>query len=172
MRLILKYIRIFFSPVLWTQLIRVFRVFMHANVYAIMKLGAIGKGTTILPSAHLAYPHNIFIGENVAIHRSVYLWAGENSKIIIGDYTAIGPEVFISSRNYGLKVDKSFRDQDAVEANVTIGNHVWIGTKAIILPGVTVGDSAVIAAGAIVTKDVEANSIVAGVPAKKIKERT
>ncbi|MCT3430976.1 hypothetical protein EFQ32_09720 [Limosilactobacillus fermentum] len=55
-------------------------------------------------------------------------------------------------------------------AKVTIGNDVWIGGKATILPGVTIGDNVVVAAGAVVTKDVPANTIVAGVPARVIKE--
>lgn len=172
MRLLLKYIRIFFSPVLWTQLIRAFRVFMHGNVYAIIKLGAIGKNTSIQPSAHLAYSHNIFLGNNVIINRSAYVWAGEASKIVIGDFSALAPEAFVSSRSYGLKKGELIWTQPPIEKDVIIGKNVWVGTKAIILPGVHIGDGAIIAAGAIVTKNVEANSIVAGVPAKKIKDRT
>ena len=57
-----------------------------------------------------------------------------------------------------------------ISKEITIGEHVWIGTRAMILKGVKIGDGAVIAAGAIVTKDVPAGSIVAGVPAKVVKE--
>lgn len=87
-------------------------------------------------------------------------------KIVIGKDVAIARDVII-------------RDTDAheiVSANhkknkpVIIGNHVWIGTRAIIMKGVTIGDGAIIAAGAVVTKDVPANTIVAGVPAVVIRE--
>ncbi len=85
-------------------------------------------------------------------------------KIEIGDGVAIGPGVVI-------------RDGDAHQVNnkknkkaIKIGNHVWIGTNAQILKGVHIGDNAIIAAGSIVTKDVESNTIVAGVPAKVIKK--
>ena len=172
MRILFKYIRILFSLVLWTQIIRAIRIFLHSNVYGIMQLGAIGKGTSILPSAHLAYSHNIFLGNNVIINRSAYVWAGETSKIVIGDDSALAPEAFVSSRSYGIKKGELIWTQPPIEKDVVIGKNVWVGTKAVILPGVHIGDGAIIAAGAIVTKDVEANTIVAGVPAKKIKERT
>jgi acetyltransferase-like isoleucine patch superfamily enzyme len=84
-------------------------------------------------------------------------------KIEIGEDVAIGPGVVI-------------RDGDAHQVNnqinkkpIVIGNHVWIGTNAQILKGVHIGDNAIIAAGSIVTKDVEANTLVAGVPEKVIK---
>lgn len=85
-------------------------------------------------------------------------------RIEIGDDVAIGPGVVI-------------RDGDAHtingqinKKNIVIGNHVWIGTNAQILKGVHIGDNSIIAAGSIVTKDVEANTLVAGVPAKVIKK--
>ena len=171
MKKVIKYIKILFSVVLWTQVIKAIRIFLHGNVYGIMKLGAFGKGTSIFPSAHLANSHNIFLGDRVIINRSAYVWAGETSKIIIGDDSALAPESYVSSRSYGLKAGELIWDQEPVQADVVIGKNVWVGTKAIILPGVHIGDGAVIAAGAVVTKDVEANTIVAGVPAKKIKDR-
>ena len=86
----------------------------------------------------------ITIGENVAIAREVIIRDTDSHEILDGQHTKTKP--------------------------VTIGNHVWIGTRAIIMKGVTIGDGAIIAAGAIVTKDVPANTIVAGVPAKVIRE--
>lgn len=86
--------------------------------------------------------------------------------ITIGDNVAISKGVIIrDSDNHVLngKVDRT-------TAPIVIGNHVWIGLRAIILKGVTIGDGAVIAAGAVVTRDVPPKSLVAGVPAKVIKE--
>ena len=93
-----------------------------------------------------------------------------NSTIIVKKKVTIGEGVIIAP---GVTI----RDSDAhsikgseTAKEVEIGNHVWIGTNAIILKGVKIGDNSVIAAGAVVTKDVPKNSVVAGVPAKVIKK--
>lgn len=91
------------------------------------------------------------------------------AKVTIGDHVMIGPNVDIYTVNHPL--DKEGRRRyHATALPVTIGNDVWIGGKATILPGMTIGDNVVVAAGAVVTKDVPANTIVAGVPARVIKE--
>ena len=113
----------------------------------------------------------IFINKNATLELgSGFINTGANitcfEKIKIGDNVAIAPNVTI-------------RDSDGHKLNVPghkicepveIGNHVWIGMNATILKGVTIGDSAIIAAGAVVTKDVAPKTLVGGVPAKVIKE--
>lgn len=136
-----------------------------------MHLGAIGQGTVIRPSASLANAQNIFLGRQVHINRQAYLWAGARSKIVIGDNFVCGPGVFITSDNHGISRQQLIREQPGTERDVVIGADVWLGAYAIVLPGVAIGDGAVVAAGSVVTKDVEAYSIVAGVPAKKIGQR-
>ncbi len=85
-------------------------------------------------------------------------------KITIGENVTIAPGVIIRDS------DSHTTKEEGNTKEITIGNHVWIGSNAIILKGVTVGDNAIIAAGSVVTKDVPENSMVAGVPAKVIKE--
>ena len=85
--------------------------------------------------------------------------------IQIGEDVAIARDVIIRDTD-AHKIDDGKHEE---RKEVVIGNHVWIGTRAIIMKGVHIGDGAVIAAGAIVTKDVPPNSIVAGIPAKVIK---
>lgn len=80
--------------------------------------------------------------------------------------------MFITSDNHGIRRDRLIREQPGDEHDVVIGNDVWIGAYGIVLPGVTIGDGAVIAAGSVVTKDVAPYTIVAGVPAKQIGQRT
>lgn len=94
----------------------------------------------------------------------VQIVCAENIKI--GNDVAIARDVIIRDTDAHDILDKEHRRNKPVK----IGNHVWIGTRAIIMKGVTIGDGAIIGAGAIVTKNVPANSIVAGVPAKVIKE--
>ena len=91
------------------------------------------------------------------------------AKVTIGDHVMIGPNVDIYTVNHPLDKEGR-RHYHATALPVTIGNDVWIGGKATILPGVTIGDNVVVAAGAVETKDVPANTIVAGVPARVIKE--
>lgn len=166
-----KYFLIIFSSEFWFQLKQVLALFCSHNVWAIQHLGARGKETVIRPSASLANPENIFLGTRVHVQRQVYLWAGKKSKIIIGDHTIIGPGSFITSDNHGIKKDQLIREQAGIENDVVIGSDVWLGAYSIVLPGVHIGDGAVVAAGSVVTKNVESYSIVAGVPAKPIGKR-
>jgi maltose O-acetyltransferase len=91
----------------------------------------------------------------------------------IGKYVMMGPDVVILSRNHAIdRVDIPMCLQgDAAAKKVNIGDDVWIGTRAIILPGVTIGRGSVVGAGAVVTKDVPEYAIVAGNPARLIRFR-
>ena len=84
----------------------------------------------------------------------------------------MGPDVVILTHTHNIdRTDIPMGDQGSLVAKVTIGNDVWIGMRSIIMPGVKIGNGAVIGAGAIVTKDVPDYAIVGGVPAKVIKYR-
>lgn len=106
-----------------------------------------------------------------------YSGIGINARIhgecTIGDYVMMGPDVTILTRNHAFdRTDIPMMHQGFEEEKpVFIGNDVWIGEKVIILPGVHVGDGAILAAGAVVTKDVPPYAVVGGVPAKVIKMR-
>lgn len=112
------------------------------------------------------------IGRRTAINEFNNIRAG-NAPVIIGDDCLISQFVSIIDANHGIARNVLIREQphDLRRAGVYIGNDVWIGTHAIILPGVHIGDGAVIAAGAIVTRDVPEYAIVTGVPAKIIRYR-
>lgn len=119
----------------------------------------------------IAYPNNIYICNGSSINGG-YLIASPKAKIIIGENTIISYNVHIRTdmHNYNnLKIN--IKDQGHTEKDIIIGNNVWIGFGAQIMSGITIEDGAIIAAGAVVTKDVKENEIVGGVPAKKIKER-
>lgn len=106
-----------------------------------------------------------------------YSGIGINAKIYgtchIGRYVMMGTDVTIITRNHRFdRTDIPMMEQGFEEERpVYIGNDVWIGDRALILPGVHIGDGSIIAAGAVVTKDVSPYSIVAGVPARKIRDR-
>lgn len=103
------------------------------------------------------------IGNNVAIGDRTEIHAGR--EVTIGDNSLISWDCCIMDRDY----HKLMSDTEVFKP-VHIGNNVWIGARALILKGITIGDGAVVAAGSVVTRDVPAKTIVAGNPAKVIKE--
>lgn len=109
-------------------------------------------------------------GKNLTIGKHVFLNSGckfqDQGGITIGDGSQIGHNVVLATLNHSL--DPAHRE-DIIPAPIHIGRNVWIGANAVILPGVSIGDGAVIAAGAVVTKDVLENTVAGGVPARFIK---
>ena len=125
----------------------------------------IGKGSTIHMGARFYNSANIQIGEDSIIGEGAVL--DGRGKLIIGNHVDVATDVMIYNAQHDVK-DPSFR---AICAPVVIEDYVFIGPRAIILPGVTIKRGAVVGANAVVTKDVEQNVIVGGVPAKQIGER-
>jgi acetyltransferase-like isoleucine patch superfamily enzyme len=109
-------------------------------------------------------------GKNITIGKNVFFNTGcsfqDRGGISIGNGSMLGMNVTIATLNHGLSLETR---NITYASPVIIGENVWIGSNATILPGVTIGDNSVVAAGAVVTKDVPANTVVAGVPAKFIK---
>jgi acetyltransferase-like isoleucine patch superfamily enzyme len=129
---------------------------------------AIGPNSKFEDYCRFIADPRIIIGKNFYANAFCHV-LGE---ITFGDNVLLGPRVVIWGRDHGLRKDTLIRLQPHISKKIVIMDDVWIGAGAIILKGVTIGTGAVVAAGAVVTKDVESYSIVAGVPAKKIKERT
>lgn len=133
----------------------------------IYRLGGmkIGKGSAIHTEAKFYNAKNIIIGEDSIIGEDAVL--DGRAKLIIGNHVDMASEVMV----YNCEHDVNDGNFKAVCAPVEIGDYVFIGPRAIILPGVRIGKGAVVAAGAVVTKDVPEFKIVGGVPAKEIAER-
>lgn len=118
----------------------------------------------LFPPFYSDFGKNIHIGERVFINSCCCFQ--DQGGIYIGDDCLIGHRVTIATINHGLKPEDRFTCH---LAPARLGRNVWIGSGAIILPGVAIGDNAVVAAGAVVTKDVAQGAIVAGNPARLIK---
>lgn len=107
---------------------------------------------------------NITVGKNVFINSCCNFQ--DQGGITIGDGSLIGHKAIFATLNHGFASE----DRGSLyPAPIVIGKNVWVGASATLLPGVTVGDNAIIAAGAVVTKDVPQNAIVGGVPANVIR---
>lgn len=118
----------------------------------------------------IQYPNNLTIGDNVSINNYSIITA--RVPITIGNNVLIGPFVMINSSNHQYNNPSVLiREQGHKCAPIVIEDDVWIGAHCCILAGVTIGKGSVIAAGAVVTKDVAPYSVVGGVPAKLIKKR-
>ncbi len=121
----------------------------------------------------IKYQPSIIIGNGCTFRQRVHITA--INKIQIGDHLLTGNDVLISDNNHGVieKKDLQISPQDrslSSKGEIIIGNNVWIGDKACIIGKVTIGDGAIIGANSVVTKDVPAYSVVAGVPAKLLKQ--
>lgn len=141
--------------------------------YRNITLGKVGKNSIYkFLSSNFVCAENILIGDDVYIGPKANFDA--SGGIIINDGVIFGPEVTIYTRshNYDSNCLEALPfDQKMIVAQVKIDKFVWIGAKVIILPGVKIGKGAVIAAGAVVSKDVPDYAVVGGNPAKIIKYR-
>lgn len=135
------------------------------NFFYILSGIKIGKGSTLHMFANFYNPKNIVIGEDSILGDHIFL--DGRDQLIIGSHVDIASNVAI----YNSEHDLNSSDFHAINESVEIHDYVFIGPRAIILPGVKIGKGAVVAAGAVVTKDVSDFEIVGGVPAKVIGER-
>lgn len=121
---------------------------------------------SIHPNVRIWAPWNVEMGSYVAIDSSVYLYSV--NKIKIGTKVAISEEAFICTASH----DISYANRPLITSPIIIHDGVWIGARATVLPGITIGEGAVVAANAVVTKDVPPWAVVAGNPARIVKYRT
>lgn len=124
----------------------------------------IDESFSMFPPFYTDCGKNIHIGKNVFINSGCRFQ--DQGKITIGDGAFIGHNVVLATINHDLNPKKRYIHHFAP---ITIGENVWIGANATVLPGVSIGDGAIVAAGAVVSKDVPENVVVGGVPARIIK---
>lgn len=118
----------------------------------------------VFPPFYTDFGKNITVGEGVFVNACCHFQ--DHGGVTIGNGCQIGHNVVFATLNHELAPE---RRKKTYPAPIVLGRNVWVGSNATILQGVTIGDNAVVAAGAVVTKDVAANTIVGGVPARFIK---
>ena len=118
----------------------------------------------VFPPFYTDFGNNITVGKNVFINACCHFQ--DQGGITLGDNCLVGHNVVFATLNHGFAPEER---QSMLPAPIVVGRNVWIGSNSTILQGVTIGDNSIIAAGSVVTKDVPANAIVAGVPARFIR---
>lgn len=132
------------------------------------KFKKFGKDSTITVPSIFRGKHQISVGEGTDIGAFVHIWG--DGGVNIGDGVLIASHVVITSLTHSHAEEK-IKSAKTVFAPVTIGNDVWIGAHAVIMPGISIGEGAVIGAGAVVTTNIPPRAIAVGVPAKVVKYR-
>lgn len=130
-------------------------------------LGSMGERVFIESPVHMSYGSNVHMGTRV--YANFNLVIVDDIDVNIGDRVMFGPSVTISATGHPVYHEYRFRGAH-FSLPVNIGSGVWVGANTTILPGVTIGENAVIGAGSVVTKDIPANTLAMGTPCKVVRE--
>ena len=128
---------------------------------------SMGADSRILPGAVIHGRENLSIGRSVTIGEYCHMWA--NGGLTIGDDSLIAAHCTLTTLSHNADGQK-YRET-TFNAPIKIGTNVWLGYGVVVMPGVSIGDNAIIGAGAVVTKDVPPNAVAVGVPARVVRQR-
>lgn len=124
----------------------------------------VDESVTVFPPFYSDFGKNITLGKRIFINSGCKFQ--DQGGVVIGDDCLIGHNVVMATLNHDLSPS---RRGDMHPARIVVGRNVWIGSNSTILPGVTIGDNAVVAAASVVTKDVPENAVVLGSPARVVR---
>jgi acetyltransferase-like isoleucine patch superfamily enzyme len=154
------------DPRVYAHGVKLLHYFNYTHVSQ-RRLVQMGSGVRFAPNVSITNGARVTIGDRAAIGARCHLWAGNNTgRVVIGEEALFGPEVFLTASNYGTEPGTPPMYQPTHEADVVIGRGVWLGARVMVMAGVTVGDGAIVGAGSVVTKDLPANCIAGGIPAR------
>lgn len=142
--------------------------FVRGGVMRLLGLKA-GRHVFLDHRVYLKYPWMVRMGDHVSINRGVEFYPDffGGGRIVLGSNVRVAPNVRLHAAGHDT-ADLAYTE---IGGTITVGDDVWIGAGAILLPGVTVGPRSVVGAGSVVTRDVPADTVVAGVPARVIRQR-
>lgn len=160
------------DPRVYVHGFRVLHFYNYSHVEQLRKLHR-GSNVTFAPNVSFRNAERIWIGDGSHIGEYSTIWAGNSiGKVIIGNNALFAGHVTLTASNYGVVVGAGpIMDQPKSEQDIIIGDDVWLGANVVVLAGVSVGTGAVVGAGAVVTKDLPANAIAVGVPARVVSYR-
>jgi acetyltransferase-like isoleucine patch superfamily enzyme len=165
-------LRSMLDPRTWLQLLRLLHFAAYSHVQQVRKLQR-GTGVRIAPNVSFRNAERIRIGKGSHVGENSVIWAGNShGHITFGDHCLLAPNVTVTASNYGIvRCGTPVMYQPKDERDIVIGDDVWLGVNVVVLAGVRIGDGAVVAAGAVVTKDLPPHCIAGGVPARVIGTR-
>ena len=159
------------DPRSWAHLLKIINYYNYSHVQPLRRM-TLGASPNISPDASFSNAERILVGDRVRIGSGCRIWAGPASSAIrIGDDVLFGPDVLVTAASYRYNDGSPVTEQRMDEADIIIGNDVWLATRATILPGARIGDGAVIAAGAVVKGRIPPFAIAAGAPARVVSQR-
>ena len=159
------------DPRAWAHAVRIVNYYNYAHVQPRRRL-TVGPDAAISPNAVFSNAQNIVIGARISLGARCHLWAGPGvGRIVIGDDVLFGPEVMVTAATYRHGDGQPVTAQAMAEADVTIGDDVWLGTRVVVLPGARIGEGSIIGAGALVRGTIPPFSIAVGAPARVIGRR-
>lgn len=168
---LLDFLRSVLDPRSYLGLLRLVHYYNYTHVAERRKL-QLGEGVDLAPNVSFTNAERIRIGAGSNIGSRCHLWAGDHhGRIVLGRHTLLAPDVFITASDYRFDEGSPVIDQAKDERDVIVGDDVWLGAKVVVVAGVTIGDGCIVAAGAVVTRDLEPYSIAGGVPAKVLGQR-
>jgi maltose O-acetyltransferase len=130
-------------------------------------LGSVGEGVELRPPLYVDYGSNIHIGARTFVNYN--LTALDVARITVGEDCQIGPNVQLLTPTHPVEPEPR-RDKLEAALPITIGNNVWLGGGVIVCPGVTIGDNSVVGAGSVVTRDIPADVVAVGNPARPVRQ--
>jgi probable biosynthetic protein (TIGR04098 family) len=154
------------DPRAWAHMLKVANQYNYSHVTPLRAL-RYGPGAEISPNAILSNSQNITAGARLHLGAHSAVWAGPSARgrIVLGDDVSIGPRAFVTAANYRFNDGAPVRSNAMNEAEIIVGNDVWIGAAGIILGGSHIGEGAIVGAGAVVRGKVPPYAIVSGNPA-------
>lgn len=166
LRVLYRFVKLFFTHYIPNHIVAHIPIYKVRHLYYKLILRVkLGDGSSIHMGAFF-FQSNLIMGKNCCINRNCHLDC--RGGIVLKDNVSISPECSLITGSH----DVHSPNFEYIINGIIINSYVWIGTRAVILPNVEVGEGAVICAGAVVTKNVAPYTIVGGVPAKKIGDRT
>lgn len=168
----LRFLGSVLDPRAWAHLLRMVNYYNHTHVAQRRKM-RLGPGAAISPDVVFAHGERISAGRGMRLGSRCMLWAGPGrGRIVIGDDLLCGPEVMITASSYRYNAASPVTDAPLDEADVIIGNDVWLATRVVVLPGAQIGDGAIIGAGAVVRGTIPPGAIAVGSPARVVGQRS